>query len=74
MERLFEMANYYKEDLELPVNIWLDENETYKFGKHEKRIKFQINYMDKIREEYMCQRKLLNFITFIFLNKIIQNV
>lgn len=35
MERLFEMANYYKEDLELPVNIWLDENETYKLGKQE---------------------------------------
>jgi hypothetical protein len=58
MERLFEMANYYKEDLELPVNIWLDENETYKLGKHGKRIKFQINYMDKIREEYMCPMML----------------
>lgn len=58
MERLFEMANYYKEDLDLPVNVWLDEGETYKLGKHGKRIKFQINYMDKIREEYMCPMEL----------------
>ncbi len=58
MERLFEMANYYKEDLNLPVNLWLDEGETYRLGKHGKRIKFQINYMDKIREEYMCPMEL----------------
>ena len=58
MERLFEMANYYKEDLDLPVNLWLDEGETYKKGKHGKRIKFQMNYMDKIRDEYMCPMDL----------------
>lgn len=58
MERLFEMANYYKDDLNLPVNLWLDEGETYRLGKHGKRIKFQINYMDKIREEYMCSMEL----------------
>lgn len=58
MERLFEMANYYKEDLNLPVNLWLDEGETYRLGKHGRRIKFQINYMDKIREEYMCPMEL----------------
>lgn len=58
MERLFEMANYYAEELDLPVNLWLDEGETYKNGKHGKRIKFQINYMDKIRDEYMCPMTL----------------
>ena len=58
MERLFEMANYYAEDLELPVNLWLDEGETYKNGKYGKRIKFQINYMDRIHDEYMCPMTL----------------
>ena len=58
MERLFEMANFYKEDLDLPVNVWLDENKTYLLGKHGKRIKFQINYMPKIRDEYMCPMML----------------
>lgn len=47
MEKLFEMANFYKEDLDLPVNVWLDENKTYLLGKYGKRIKFQINYMPK---------------------------
>lgn len=58
MKRFLEMANYYAEDLDLPVNLWLDEAETYKKGKHSKRIKFQINYMDKIHDEYMCPMTL----------------
>ena len=58
MEKLFEMVNFYKEDLDLPVNVWLDENKTYLLGKHGKRIKFQINYMPKIRDEYMCPMML----------------
>ena len=58
MEKLFDMVNFYKEDLDLPVNVWLDENKTYLLGKHGKRIKFQINYMPKIRDEYMCPMML----------------
>lgn len=73
MERLFEMANYYKEDLDLPVNIWLDEGEIYKLGKHAKRIKFQINYMDKIREEYMCPMELNGEIPYKIYKKIIKS-
>lgn len=40
---LQEMANVRKKQTGLPVNIWIDEAETYKKGKHSKRIKFQID-------------------------------
>lgn len=40
---LQEMANVRKKQTGLPVNIWIDEAETYKKGKHSKRIKFQMD-------------------------------
>lgn len=41
--KLDEMANCRPARTGLPVNIWIDETEAYKSGKHAKRIKFQIN-------------------------------
>ena len=40
---LQEMANVRKKQTGLPVNIWIDEAETYKKGKYSKFIKFQID-------------------------------
>jgi hypothetical protein len=40
---LQEMSNVRKKQTGLPVNIWIDEAETYKKGKHSKRIKFQMD-------------------------------
>lgn len=40
---LQEMANVRKKQTGLPVNIWIDEAETYKKGKHSKFIKFQMD-------------------------------
>ena len=37
------MANVRKKQTGLPVNIWIDEAETYKKGKHSKFIKFQMD-------------------------------
>lgn len=70
---IFEMVNYYKEDLNLPVNVWIDESEWYKKGKHSKRIKFQINYGDKIIEELMCPMMLDGEIPYKIYKKIIKS-
>lgn len=40
---LQEMVNVRKKQTELPVNIWIDEAETYKKGKYSKFIKFQMD-------------------------------
>lgn len=40
---LQEMANVRKKQTGLPVNIWIDEAETYKKGKYSKFIKFQMD-------------------------------
>ena len=44
---LFEMANVWKADTGLPMNIWLDDSDRYKKGGHWMRIKFQLNTSDK---------------------------
>lgn len=40
---LQEMVNVRKKQTGLPVNIWIDEAETYKKGKYSKFIKFQMD-------------------------------
>ena len=47
-----EMANYRKRLSGLPVNIWLDECETYKKGRHAPRIKFQLDTNDKMTNNF----------------------
>lgn len=41
------VANKWKKSTGLPMNIWIDENQTYKLGKHSKRIKFQLDSSEK---------------------------
>lgn len=42
-ELLYEMANKWKKSTGLPMNIWIDENQIYKLGRHSKRIEFQLD-------------------------------
>ena len=42
-ESLWSMANFRKDRSGLPVNVWLDEGQTYKNAGHGYRIKFQTN-------------------------------
>lgn len=46
-DMLFEMANVWKADTGLPMNIWLDDSDRYKRGGHWMRIKFQLDTSDK---------------------------
>ena len=41
------MSSLRKNKSKLPVNLWIDENQSYIRGKHSKRIKFQLNKEDK---------------------------
>lgn len=43
-----EMANKNKAQSRLPMNIWIDENQTYIRGHHSKRVKFQLNHANRI--------------------------
>ena len=43
-----EMANKSKAQTKLPMNIWIDENQTYIKGRHSKRVKFQLNHANRI--------------------------
>lgn len=40
---LCEMANIWKKDTMLPMNIWIDEQQTYVQSGHSRRIKFQLD-------------------------------
>lgn len=42
------MAHRYKIQTGLPVNIWIDEAGWYKKAGHSKRIKFQLDYANKV--------------------------
>lgn len=48
---LQEIANFSKLDTQLPVNIWVDGYQSYRNGKHYKRIKFQLNKTNKVQKE-----------------------
>ena len=43
-----EMANKHKSETLLPMNIWIDENQTYIKGRHSKRVKFQLDHGNRI--------------------------
>ena len=43
-----EMANKNKAQTQLPMNIWIDENQTYIKGHHSKRVKFQLDHGNRI--------------------------
>lgn len=43
-----EMANKNKAQTKLPMNIWIDENQTYIKGKHSKRVKFQLDHGNRM--------------------------
>ena len=45
---LYEMANKWKNATGLPMNIWIDENQSYLQGRHSKRIKFQLDRSTKM--------------------------
>lgn len=47
LNEICSMANRRKWQTGLPVNIWIDENGSYRKGGHGKRIKFQLNYGEK---------------------------
>ena len=42
------MANKNKAQTKLPMNIWIDENQTYIKGRHSKRVKFQLDHGNRI--------------------------
>ena len=43
-----EMANKNKAQTQLPMNIWIDENQTYIKGRHSKRVKFQLDHGNRM--------------------------
>lgn len=52
------MANCRPKKTGLPMNIWIDETEAYKRGRHSKRIKFQINKHPKFQPGNSCSMLL----------------
>ena len=44
------MANYRGNDVNLPMNLWIDEGKEYVRGGHSKRLKFQKDHARKIHE------------------------
>ena len=50
-EVLMEMANKWQEETLLPMIIWIDESQTYKNGRHGKRIKFQLDTSDSLKRK-----------------------
>ena len=43
-----EMSNKSKAQTKLPMNIWIDENQTYIKGRHSKRVKFQLDHGNRM--------------------------
>lgn len=56
--QLFEMTNRRKHQTGLPVNIYVDENGSYRKGGHGKRIKFQLNRGDKMQNQPFAEMML----------------
>lgn len=48
---IYSMANRYKHQTGLPVNVWIDERGAYEKSGHWKRIKFQINYGKRMKNQ-----------------------
>ena len=60
LRRFQELANYRKRDTNLSVNIWVDESQTYKKGKHYKRVKFQLNKSNQVQKENFASISLVD--------------
>lgn len=45
----YEMTPLRKKDTGLPMNIWIDELQKYKIGKHEIYVKFQMDNDDELK-------------------------
>lgn len=43
-----EMANKHKSETLLPMNIWIDESQTYIKGHHSKGVKFQLDHGNRM--------------------------
>lgn len=50
---IHEMANKWRRETGLPMNIWLDESQTYLRGRHSKRIKFQLDTSDRLKPDFV---------------------
>ena len=57
-QQLWEMSNRRKNQTGLPVNIYVDENGSYRKGGHGKRIKFQLNHGDKMQNQPFAEMML----------------
>lgn len=57
---LQELANYRKRDTGLSMNIWIDGYQTYRKGKHYKKLKFQINKSNNIQKNNFGTISLYN--------------
>ena len=53
VDGICEMANLRKDRSGLPVNLWLDDTQSYKRGGHWKRIKFQTNTSNNVQSGEM---------------------
>ena len=45
---VYERANKNKAQTQLPMNIWIDENQTYIRGRHSKMVKFQLDHGNRM--------------------------
>ena len=50
-KEIYSMAIRYKHQTGLPVNVWIDERGAYENSGHWKRMKFQINHGNKMRNQ-----------------------
>lgn len=48
---VYEMANKWQEETNLPMNIWIDETQSYLKGKHSKRLKFQLDTSERMKSD-----------------------
>ena len=49
---IYSMANFRKKDTGLPVNLWIDDAHWYVKGGHGMRLKFQLDYGNKISDNF----------------------
>lgn len=53
------IANFAKSDLQIPVNIWIDNNDTYEKGGDWKRVKIQLNTSSNTLNDCQIMRYLI---------------
>lgn len=52
---IYEMANKWQEETNLPMNIWIDEAQSYLKGRHSKRLKFQLDTSEKLKSDFLAE-------------------